>query len=209
MSKPTRKFVEQIAALASAFGKEADSATYLGYWIALSDVPHERIEHAVVRAIRGNRFMPTASELRQLTGELTIQSRCVLAWESFEKAVVSFGGYRSVDFDDPVINATVNNLGGWERLCEMPPEEFSKWLRKDFERVYVNLCESGVSRESASPLIGTHDRENGYRGYEIQPPVKVVTGLPCHDRDPIRIGVDRVRNPELPKVELKKIENHK
>ena len=191
------QFVKLITALARAFNRDADEATFTGYELGLSDVPLDRLQQAVVRAIRERKFMPTVAELRELAGELTPDVRAVKAWDAFQKAVVAHGSYVSVDFDDPVVNATVRNLGGWERVCGLPVSEFDKWLRKDFERCYTALCQAGIGPDAGSPLLGFFDRSNLSNGFDkhVKPPLRIATDLPPH-----RLGVERTPIAVLPKV---------
>lgn len=194
--------VKLIAAMARTFSRDADEATFTGYELGLSDVPLDRIKQAVVRAIRELKFMPTVAELRELAGELTADVRAVKAWDAFQKAVVRHGYYKSVDFDDPVINATVRNLGGWERVCDLPASEFDKWFRKDFERCYKAFCQAGIGPDAGAPLLGYHDRNNMAGGFieHVKPPLRITTDLPPH-----RLGVERPAiklQPAVPVLEL-------
>ncbi len=182
------RFVELMTILASAYHQEADRATLEAYSIGLSDVPITAIETAVYRAIRGSTFFPSVAELRELAGEMKPEARAIKAWDAFCKARGSYGYYVTVDFDDPVINATVRNLGGWMAVDDRIDEEGDKWVRKDFERVYMALMSSGVSASEAMPLIGFHEQNNRFLGQltlrdgkpAIKPPQKVITGLPPH-----------------------------
>ena len=94
-------------------------------------------------------------------------------------AIREVGYYNTVAFDDPAITATVRNLGGWLRLCEMEVEEFEKWLRPNFERVYKGLRLTGVSNEQASPLLGFFDLQNGGNGHDRPTLRHVATGIPA------------------------------
>lgn len=173
------KFAELVTALAAAFGRETEKATFVAYMIGLEDLPLTAINTAIGRAIRECKFMPSPAELRELAGVQKPRERAVLAWEALDNAVAEQGYYRSVDFDDPFINATVRNLGGWERVCEMEGEEYSKWFRKEFERVYAALCATGIGPEQAAPLLGHFAKQNSGNGHPVAPPVKVITGLPA------------------------------
>ncbi len=182
------QFAGLMAVLASSFSKEADRAMMEGFSIGLSDLPISSIELAVHKAIRNNRFFPSVAELRELAGEMTPGARAIKAWDAFRKAMLHHGYYTSVDFDDPVINATVRNLGGWMAVDDRIDEEGDKWLRKDFERVYVALMSAGVSASEAGPLIGFCEQSNRFHGQltlrdgkpAIKPPQRVLTGLPPH-----------------------------
>lgn len=170
-----------IAALAAAYGKEADQPLLMAYNMALSDLPLTAINSAVHKAIRECKFMPTAPELRELAGVMRVDARAVLAWDAVKRAVSRQGGYRSITFDDPLINATVRNLGGWERFCETERgEQFDVWLRKEFERVYASLHRTGISHEMARPLCGIIDRTNAtLPGDDKGHFQEAVTGLPA------------------------------
>lgn len=171
------QFAKLIGALAIATRVEADELLLEAYWMALEDLPIESVAIAAKRALRECKFFPMAVELREMSGEVSPADRAVLAWDAFQKAVHQHGYYDSVQFDDPAITATVRSLGGWIRVCELPVDEFDKWLRKDFERVYASYCRSGVSPEALEHLPGFFEKENGIKGATIKPPVLIETGL--------------------------------
>jgi len=154
------RFMTMIGALAETFRQSTTEATFLGYEMALDDLPIERIEVAVRKAMRSCKFMPSGSELRELAGELSTTDRPRMAWDEFERAVVQVGAYKSPDFADPLINATVRHLGGWIRCCEMPAEEFDKWLRKDFEAAYAAYMRHLPGDEACAPLVGISESHN-------------------------------------------------
>lgn len=173
---------ELIAALALAFGKESPTAMLLGYAMGLDDISTPDLKRAVQRAMKECKFMPVPMELRELAGIASGSHRAALAFDIFANAVSNHGGYASVTFDDPLINATVRNLGGWERCCNVGAEEdiskFDVWLRKEFERVYAGMCRSGVNASQCAPLIGMADRENRANGYATKPLQRIACKLP-------------------------------
>lgn len=173
------EFATAIRALAAAFRVEVTEPLLMGYWLALDDLDLSAVQNAVRRALRECRFMSSANELRQLAGEMRPDHRAVMAWDAFEGAVVRVGGYRSVTFDDPFINATIRSLGGWQRLCEMDPKQFNTFLRKDFERIYQALYQSGISEDRAAPLLGIHASDAALDGGQLPAPVRIKTGLPA------------------------------
>jgi len=178
-----------VSALAAAFGRDADQAMFMAYSMGLGDLPLADIERGVNRAIRECKFMPSPAELRELSGVMTVKQRAVIAWDAFDAAVQRYGYYNSVDFDDKTINATVRNLGGWCAACEKPADEFATFFRKEFERVYVALCGTGISPEQSAPLTGAYAKSNQLNGYPVKPPVLIETTLPkppllTNDRKP-------------------------
>lgn len=174
------QFAMALQALAATFRVEPTEPLLEGYWRALRDLPMDAVERAVDTAIRQCQHMPRGVELRQLSGEMSNGVRAVHAWSVLQKAIGQHGAYRSVDFDDPVLNATVRNLGGWQKLCATSTEEFEKWTRKDFERIYSALCASGITEEQAKYLPGAHEQSNAASGFAIAAPTKVAAGLPPH-----------------------------
>lgn len=162
--------------------KEVSKAMFTGYWLGLCDIALDAVRCGVERAIRSCKFMPSPAELRELSGEMKPEQRAIIAWDAFEKATRSVGWYNSVEFDDPLIHATVRNLGGWCRVIERIEDEdkIDKWVRKDFERVYRAMAETGISEDQARPLVGNADAQNEREGFVewVRPPIKVNTGLP-------------------------------
>ncbi len=194
MNEPNKRFAQALLALASAFNAECDEMKVRAFWMGLDDIPIEKIELAVRLAMKGCKFMPTVRELRELAGEMSPEQRAIRAFDAFAGAVQSLGCYGSPDFDDRVINATVNNMGGWLRICERADEpDFDVWGRKEFERIYVSLCRTGISSEMGSRLIGYHEQQNTAAGYlrgntlhlpdgreQAWQPNRIATGLPPH-----------------------------
>lgn len=179
-SQDRKEFALLVDSLAANFGKPAEEALLEAYWMALEDLPIEAVRRAVGIAIRTAKHLPRGVELREFSGDMNNATRAVHAWSALQIAVGRHGSYRSVDFDDPVLNATVRNLGGWQKLCATPTEEFEKWTRKDFERIYGALCASGITGEQGQYLVGSHEQANFSAGHGVAAPTRVMTGLPPH-----------------------------
>lgn len=176
------RFGELIEALAASFGREADEALLTGYWLGLQSLGLPAIERAVARAIAECEFMPKPVELRRLAGDLSPKVRAVKAWESFEQSMRTVGAYNSVDFEDPILNATIRNLGGWPYLCQRETEELNRFIRPRFEGVYAAFWESGVGVDASQYLIGLSEQSNASHGFEVEPPVKVAAALPVPEK---------------------------
>lgn len=169
-----------IQALAAQFRVECDVPLFLGYTMALEELSIDEIRLAIGKACRESKFMPTGAELRTLAGVQSPASRALIAWNVVKGAIQTVGAYCSVDFDDPVTNATLRTLGGWVAVCDTPAvDQFDKFLRKEFERVYCELWKTGVSEEMARPHIGLSDQSNSANGFgkEIREPARIACGL--------------------------------
>lgn len=188
-SSPNANRAERVAAivetLAEAFRAKVSPLTIRAYFVGTFDLTLEAIEDAAMRAITESQFMPTVRELRILAGILMPEARAAAAWDILRRVIPHVGIYKSVNFDDPIINATVFSIGGWVRICETPSgDKFDVWLRKRFEEKYVQLLATGVTVEMAAPLHGLDAITNHATGYDewIKPPQLVETNLPPHAR---------------------------
>jgi len=169
------RFAQAMAALSAAFDKEIDESTVEAYWMSLEDMSIEAFEEACKLAMQNLEYFPRPAHLRRSQAGMGAESRSIIAWQSVVRAVATIGQYASVDFDDPITNATVRNLGGWYWLCQQPEKEVKVWIRKNFEKIYTALSGSGVTAESVRYLPGIHERDN----LDVAPEVtKVFTGLP-------------------------------
>ncbi len=188
------KFLEIIMALVATCRAEVSEALLTGYWLGLEDLHLADVQRSAVVAMRTSKFMPTVAELREIagSGQLTLADRAQKAWVAFESAVMRIGSYRSVCFDDPIVNAVVRSLGGWVGCCQRPESEFDTFLRKDFIAAYQSLAKAGVSEDSAGHLAGDHERINSLRGDTRDKPIAIGVGLPSLPnavRIPIRADV--------------------
>lgn len=143
------RFAMAITALAESYRQKVTPGLFHGYRMGLAGLTTTDIERACALALQKCKFMPVPAELRELagTGGDSYESMAERAFHTLDKAVSSLGGDRSVNFHDGAINAAVRLLGGWQKCCDQPREEFEKWYRKDFIRTYVGLCRSGASEE--------------------------------------------------------------
>lgn len=171
-----------VATLCEAVGRKPSKPMYLAYEIGTLGIPVEQIERATTAALqRPDKWMPSPGELRELAGDVRPADRAAMAFQALKTACSRVGAFRSPDFDDALINATVRNLGGWTRACEMPVSEFDTWYRKDFIEVYQMFCRTGTNPEQDAPLIGESEASNLANGFLEEVPgcrVPVVTGLP-------------------------------
>jgi len=163
--------------LAATYDKEATMDVIEAYWGALKDLPLADIQHASQTARMRMEWMPRPAHLRKLAGDVEPDHRAAIAWQAVRQALSQQGTYTSVNFDDPVINATIRNMGGWTALGQKDEKEFEVWGRKEFERVYQAIYATGVTEEAGAYLVGITEHQNGGR-YEVVPPTHIRLSLP-------------------------------
>ncbi len=178
-----------VVALAETFGRNISEAGVKMYVSALEGISADAVENAVRQAAVSCRAMPPPVELRELAGEVKYSDRAELAFQALKEACSRIGAFKSPDFDDRIINATVRNMGGWQRACEMPVSEFDTWYRKEFVRIYEVFCRVGARRDDVAMLEGINEIENRAAGYleaAARSQVKVPTKLPWAGQ-PVRL----------------------
>lgn len=191
-----------VLALGELFGRQLTEPAVRMYLASLRDIGAEAIERAAASAASSSKFFPTPVELRELSGDIRPEDRAALAWESVLRAVPGVGGYRSPDFDDPVINATVRSMGGWVALCDQTIEQQDRFTRAQFLKTYTGLTRTGISDELGAPLVGIaekHNQTHRLDGYDAS--ARVATGLPWAGKPVKRLGDGRQG---VPLLELKK-----
>jgi len=111
--------------------------------------------------------------------------RSLRAWSQVERAIRTIGPYQSVVFDDPIIHAVIDEMGGWVHLCETPRTERDLEFRSQkFRRRYQGYAVTGP-REWPSVLHGVIARDNQAAGYAAPEPLIV------GDREKARLVHDR------------------
>jgi hypothetical protein len=146
--------------LAETFGAKLTEATLAGYTIGLDGLSDAQISKGVTLALQTCKFMPRPSELRALAGEPTGHDQAETAWASVLRAT-RHGSYRAINFEDGLINATVRQMGGWPALLARSGEEFDKWAKAEFCRVYEALLRTGASDDSCRYLPGICETKPG------------------------------------------------
>jgi Domain of unknown function (DUF6475) len=180
----TRKEFGEIMAFLQAGSGTGDPATKLQlkvYWDFLKEIDYETAKRAAKLALSESKFptIPPVGVLLELCNaapqKITSEDRAIAAYNVASLAVKTYGMYRSVDFDDPLANAAIRQMGGWEKWCSWPPDEV-QWRKRDFAQNYLADLATGVSGELCRPLAGICEADNG-EAWHIH---KIEVGLPQH-----------------------------
>lgn len=153
------------------------TADAIRMWIdALKDLTEAELEFALRRFNRDCTDFPTPAAVRRFAGPkgLSDEQRAAHAWDVVAATMRDHGAYRSVNFDDRIVNAVIRQYGGWERLCSEERDQLI-WIRKRFVESYVACARTGIG--DASPLPGIAERENGFAR---EAPLLIDCELPTH-----------------------------
>lgn len=137
------------------------------------------------------RFAPMPADIvKQLQGTRT--DRSLVAWGKVLDAAQRVGAYSSVCFDDGLIHAAIEDVGGWQALCRSQMDELS-FLQKRFCDSYRAYVARGDVKYPAL-LAGAHDLENVLKGFKAKPPVLI--------GDPAKAQAVLAAGSELPKTQI-------
>lgn len=130
-------------------------------------------------------FPPKPADIvKQLQG--THGDRALVAWGKTFEAMQVIGSYDSVAFDDGVIHAVVEDLGGWPALCRTNTDELPFVQRRfcDAYRAYSRRPDTKFPPR----LVGTIECDNGEKYRHHNPPV-VLIGNRDRAKQVMRVGV--------------------
>lgn len=108
----------------------------------------EAINRHVVDTDAGQYLPKPADIVRHITGNTSTQAE--MAWTKVDNAIRTVGPHQSVCFDDKVIHAVIEDMGGWILLCDVDDKEYPFKHNEFIKR---------------------------YRGYAVRPPGQVMRRL--------------------------------
>lgn len=168
-----RKFMEVLTGVHDFYGRDM-SKFAVAVWVqACETFELEQVTKALSKHLmdpeRGQ-FMPKPADLvRQLQGTNT--DRSLIAWGKVLDACARVGAYTSVCFDDGLIHATLEDMGGWIKLCRSETDELG-YLQKRFCDTYKAYAgRDDVAYPALLP--GEHDLNNAAKGYGSSPPALI------------------------------------
>lgn len=114
----------------------------------------------VVRALNlhaidpdSGQFCPKPADVVRLIGG-SKQTRALQAWSRVERAVREIGPYQSVVFDEPIIHAVLEDMGGWIDLCSIGSEKDLEFRGHEFAKRYQGYALQGGARHYQSHMTG-------------------------------------------------------
>jgi hypothetical protein len=129
-------FQEGMEMMCVVANREPNDILLSTYYALLKDLGDDQFRHAVANVLRDRKYttLPLPADIRESAlGKL--EDEAVIALAKLEKATSTWGAYRSVIFDDPIIHAIVHSFGGWSTVCRMEVDEW-KFRRIEFLKVY-------------------------------------------------------------------------
>ncbi|MDD5414634.1 MAG: DUF6475 domain-containing protein [Smithellaceae bacterium] len=134
------------------------------YWKALEPFTDEQCETAFNSIICSSRFFPKPADFIEFL-QGTNQDKATQAWIKTVNAIRKYGNYTSVKFDDPVIHAVIEFMGGWANTGEWHDDNL-RWKEKEFLQLYKVMEKRGEPYPLHLP--GLIEVINQSKGYDVQ-----------------------------------------
>ena len=112
------EFTATLIKIGELYGKAISEILTDLYWQSLKGFEWQDVKQAFEAHIHnpdnGQYFPKPADLVRFIEG--SGETKALQAWAKVEKAVTHVGAYQSIIFDDPLIHAVLEDLGGWIKL---------------------------------------------------------------------------------------------
>lgn len=109
-------------------------------------------------------YKPKPADLLKMI-EGTSVDKAFAAWTKVESAARRVGTYRTVAFDDPIIHRTIDDMGGWVRICQSREDELP-FVAKEFQSRYKGWSSRREIPPHSTRLYGLIDQQNAADGYQ-------------------------------------------
>ena len=160
------KLMKLIAGMFEYYDRKASEVQIKVYIHSLKSYDYSDISRAFNSHIKdpdAGQFMPKVADfIRAMQG--TKKSQASVAWSKVDKAIRQLGPYNTIVFDDPIIMQCIDQMGGWESLCETATEKDLDFKGHEFNRFYEGYLAKGGVTEYPKQLSGIIDKENKAQG---------------------------------------------
>lgn len=173
-----REFAAMLQAIAEMYNRKASPDLMRMYFAALQRYDIEDVRRALnlhVLDPDAGQYFPKPADLVRILGG-SKQGRAMLAWTLVDKAIRMVGPYQTVVFDDPIIHAVLDDMGGWVQLCSVGSEDDLGFRANEFRKRFEAYALHGGAPNAPAKLIGLAEAENLRGGG--QPPAPQLIGDP-------------------------------
>jgi hypothetical protein len=157
------------------YGKRASPMLAEIYWRGLQAYEFADVRRALDAHMHNpdtGQYMPKIADVeRHLHGNTS--TRAMQAWMRVSRAVQIVGTYETVAFDDPLIHACIEDMGGWPAIGMITDDELPFKI-KEFEKRYAAYLQIPPMREPPDQLAGVFEKTNATLGYQKHRPVLMI-----------------------------------
>ena len=176
MNNTEQQFEDLIVQVLAFYKQEVSPFALAVWWEACKRFEHAQVSRALTNhALDPERgaYPPKPADLvRQIEGTQT--DRAMMAWGKVYEAMKSVGAYSDVVFDDPAIHATVEDMGGWPKLCRTEMSELG-YVQHRFTQTHKAYTEQ---KQFTYPrrLIGERSADHEFTSRGLSVPKPAVIG---------------------------------
>lgn len=168
------EFAKMLASMRELYNQPRPDVNYIAmYFGALASVSladfREAANAHILDPDQGQFFPKPADIIRNITGNKGTQAE--QAWTKVDKAIRTVGPHRSIVFDDRLIHAVIDDMGGWINICKVDLKGYP-FRHNEFIKRYQGFINKSPARIPGK-LIGIMEMENDQRGYESQAPMLI------------------------------------
>jgi hypothetical protein len=143
------------------------------YWLAMKKYELQDVQKAFNTHVNnpdGGQFFPKPADIVRII-EGSGETKALQAWAKVERAIIQIGRYQSVVFDDPLIHAVIDEMGGWIKLCAIKNDGLP-FYANEFQKRYMGFV---LKKPNIYPryLCGIFEQENAKNGFECAAPVLI------------------------------------
>ncbi len=171
------RILTALLGMAEVYGRTLSEVTQRLYLAVLDGYECQDVVQAFMRHIEDpehGQFMPKPADIvRQIRGDP--EGEAHQAWAKLMWAVRDHGSYASVVFDDALIHAVVQQMGGWVRIGEFTQDELP-FRMKDFVALYRSHRQRAEVPQYPPVLLGIIATQNTFLGFADDVPEPVLVG---------------------------------
>lgn len=170
-----KNFYAMLTSVCELYGKKASPELLDLYFEALRQ--HELID--ISRALNlhavdpdQGQFMPKPADVVRMLGG-SKQTRALQAWTMVERAIREIGPYQSVVFDDPIIHAVLEEMGGWIDLCNTSTDKDLEFRSHEFSKRYQGYALQGGAQHYQSHMTGLIEADSNSKKLKAPQPMLI------------------------------------
>lgn len=159
------KFAAMIVGVGEVYGKSLTEAVIEIYWGVLKAFKFEEVKKAFYLHLENpdaGKYLPKPADIIMAI-EGSPQNQALLAWTKTVSASQRIGMYASVAFDDALIHAVIEDMGGWKRFGAIDDKQLP-FVEKEFQDRYRGYV---VKKPLRHPkyFTGIIESQNSINGY--------------------------------------------
>ena len=170
-------FAQLLTDVLGFYGQTTSTFALTVWWEACRNLEFAAVQRALSRHAmdpdRGMFAPKPADVVRQVMGTPT--DRAARAWSITLDAASRVGAYSDVVFDDPIIHACIEDMGGWVALCRTDTDRLS-YLQHRFTEAYRAYSNRGDLTQYPRKLTGDRSPDDVYMARGLPPPKPVLIG---------------------------------